>query len=422
MDRTRLVVWLAIASLATVAIAGLVLRDQVTAGLRLYRAEGAEGVYLRVKDRLPIETPNIPWEVGEPAAGGFDTERLNAWTSDLAARGTHALLLVRDNAIVHEFYSADQRPDRPHFIAAMGKLVTATMATMLAVADGRIAIDDPIASYIEPWSPDPLRSRVTVRHVLTHSSGIENVSFTSEHEGWKHDYLEHPARRFELVIETAPVRFSPGSRYEYSGVGFYALAYALGIALKGGPYADVESLLRERIMRPIDVPTHDWYVSYGDSYQIDGMRLLAIGSGGYYTPRALARVGQLLIDDGYWGGQQLLPAHLVREIFAYGDSPRVRSPGSPNPAAGLGVWLNCDGFWPDVPRDTAISAGGGHQVMVMIPSLDLVVVRLGEPLGNDRWEGDYWVAMGKHVLSPLIAAMPAVSVPAIAGGCGSGAT
>jgi hypothetical protein len=75
-----------------------------------------------------------------------------------------------------------------------------------------------------------------------------------------------------------------------------------------------------------------------------------------------------------------------------------------DPPTGIGLWVNSDGFWPSLPRDAAVGQGAGHQILLVVPSLDLVVVRLGKLLGKDDFQGDYWRALEPALFQPLMAA------------------
>src|SRR5262249_34556567 len=158
---------------------------------------------------------------------------------------------------------------------------------------------DPAWKYIPAWRTDSVRSRIRIRDLASHQSGLDDVDFTlaGEHrlEPWQQDYWEHPGERFHMAIDKAPFVYPPGTRFSYSGVGFYALACALAVSLQSAPQHDVRTLLRERIMQPVGIPDEDWRLSYGASYQVDGMTLYAIGSGARYTARAVARMGELML-------------------------------------------------------------------------------------------------------------------------------
>jgi hypothetical protein len=61
--------------------------------------------------------------------------------------------------------------------------------------------------------------------------------------------------------------------------------------------------------------------------------------------------------------------------------------------------------WPEVPRDAFAGAGAGHQLLLVVPSLDLILVRFGESLADPGQESSFWSPVVRHLFSPLIAAV-----------------
>ena len=107
-----------------------------------------------------------------------------------------------------------------------------------------------------------------------------------------------------------------------------------------------------------------------------GMQLVALGSGGAFTPRAAARVGHLLLNRGAWEGHQLVTSESVDQLTrAYGSGNR--EPADPGPSSAMGWWVNANGFFEALPRDALIAGGGGHQLVMVVPSEQLVAVRVG---------------------------------------------
>lgn len=360
--------------------------DKLIGAIELYSKEGFAGVYYRIKDKIPSASPNVAWITSPPQSLGLDEAKLNEFRDMLLTSNTHALIIVRNNRIGYEYYAPPWGPNVRHSTAALSKTLTGAMLLLVMLNDGKIGLDEPLREYIPVWRNDPLRQNITAHHIVTHSSGIEDVDFTEEHSGWKKAYLDNPDKRFQYAIETAPVLFDAGTQFEYSGVGYYALAYAFGTALRGSDLRNLRQILRDRIMLPLGIPDHDWSVSYDKIYEVDGMPLIAIGSGGVYTPRAIARIGQLLLDNGSWNGKQLIDKRWTDLMMRYGGLPAVRSKDSKSPATGIGLWLNCDRFWRSLPLDAVIGiGGGGHQILLVIPSLDLVVVRTGGSLTDNFW-------------------------------------
>ncbi len=179
-------------------------------------------------------------------------------------------------------------------------------------------------------------------------------------------------------------------------------------SLQGTEHADIRTLLRERIMRPIGVADNDWSVGYGATYQVDGLNLVANWGGGGYTARAVARVMRLMLRKGNWQGRQLVEPRWVEQAVAFAGTPSPDRPaGNPAPASGLGWWTNADGVWAQVPRDAFAGAGSGNQMLLVVPSLDLIVVRNGANLYDASKGEGFWAGIERYVFSPVIEAVSA---------------
>ena len=391
--------------LAALLGAGFVARHRVAPLGELLAEEGLAGLYYRLKDRLPGAPANVRWATAEPERQGFSGSALEDLWRRIDTGEASAFLVARGGNLIFERYGTEAGPNQRRGIGALGKSVTAALVLLVALSDESLALDDPASRYVRQWREDPVKRSITIRQLVAHSSGLDDVNFFRKQSAWKQAYLEQADQRFHRAVMTTPVLFEPGTRYAYSGIGYYVLAYATAVALsQGDDRVDLRSLLASRIMEPLGVPRHDWTISYGQAYEWDGYRLYALGSGGSYTPRALARVGQLLLNRGEWQGRRLLAERWVDAMLSDLGSPRGRETGMADPPTGIGAWINSDGFWPSLPRDAAVGAGGGHQILLVVPSLELVVVRLGRALGQDDWEGDFWQALEPALFRPLMAA------------------
>lgn len=346
--------------------------------------------------------PDIAWDHGDPEEHGVDRECLDAFHEDLRSRRTSAFLLARRGRILYEEYREMGGADAPHYTAALAKALVGSFALLLAVEEGPLGLSDRASRFIPHWRDDPTLSRITIAQLASHTSGLEDVDFTTSNQGWKARYFENHADRFPLALKRSRVIHPPGTRYSYSGLGFYALSYAITASLQATEYPDIPSLLRERLMRPLGIPGKAWSMSYGRTYSFDGMTQVAIGSGAAFSPRAAGRLGQLVLQQGRWEGRELLSLRSIREMT------RARQPAGASeaiaPAPALGWWVNSTGFWPEVPRDAIVGAGIGHQLVVVVPSLELVAVRMGEELEPPRsWGAPFWAATSTRFLRPLLA-------------------
>lgn len=379
----------------------------------LIERDGVAGIFYRAKDIAGVGSPNVRWE-SDASAYSRNEDGLDALWSQLADSNTQALLIAQHGKLVFERYRAGRNANDKMSLAAMGKFVTAGLGVMLAADDGVLTLDDPLHKFVPEWEAEPRKRQIKFRHILTHSSGLDDVSFGDDSlAGWKKEYFDNPPRRFRMALDTAGTLFDPGSDFGYSGVGFYALAWAVAKAYEERGVTDLRKLMHARLMGPLGIPRYDWAISYGTSYDVDGTTMYALGSGGTYTPRAVARIGQLILDRGEYGGRQLLKADTVAQLLAYGGLPPERQASIDHPAAGgIGSWSNCDGFWRYLPRDSALALGGSHNFLLVAPSADLVVVRAGGSIPK-RFPGQaHWAVIDEAVFRPLMALF---SVPENAG-------
>ena len=354
----------------------------------------------------------VPWETVSPESLGVSRARLDAMRAELAERGTKTLVVVRHGKIIYEWYAPDWNASKQHYTASLAKALVGGVSLLLALNDGRLQADDPAADYIPAWRDDPLKSRITIRHLATHSSGIENAEQDDiphmELPGWKGAFWKRQPDPFSVAVEQAPVIFTPGTKYDYSNPGMAALAYAVTASLRGAPRDDIRTLLRERVMEPLGIPQSDWSIGYGTTYEVDGLKLVANWGGGDYTARAVARVGQWMLQRGEWEDRQLVSPELVQELVSNARTPiPPRPPGNPQPACGLGWYTNFDGVWPAVPRDAFAGAGAGNQVLLVVPSLDLVVARNGSLLADATHNRMFWGGIEKYLFNPLMEAVAA---------------
>jgi CubicO group peptidase (beta-lactamase class C family) len=345
----------------------------------------------------------MAWRPITPEQAGLDGDALNAWRDALASRGTSGLLVIRRGSIAFEWYAPNSGVDKPHGTASLAKALVGGMSLLTAISDGLIKPDDLAAKYIHEWNTPP-KSKITIRELATHTSGIEDAEQDSlPHDqlpGWKGAFWKRSPDPFSVALQ-APVIFEPGSSYAYSNPGMAALAYAVTASLKPG---NIRSVLKTRIFGPLGIPESAWSIGYGRGYELHGLTLYANWGGAAFTARAAARVGQLMMLQGTWNGRELVHRSAVKEVVTYAGMPKPsRTTDKYAPASGLGWYTNSDGVWPDAPPDAIAGAGAGHQVLVVIPSLDLVVVRNGDAMNSGRSE--FWTPVYENILQPLMAAV-----------------
>ena len=160
-------------------------------------------------------------------------------------------------------------------IGSMNKMFTA-VATLQLVEAGKLALDDPIVKHLPEYPNRELASKVTVRHLLTHTGGTGDI-FGPAYETNRLKLRDHGD--YVDLYGSRPLGFEPGARWEYSNYGFVLLG-ALIEAVSGVPYYDY---VRERVFRPAGMTFTD---SLPESQEVPDRAVGYTGTRGARTPNS----------------------------------------------------------------------------------------------------------------------------------------
>jgi hypothetical protein len=126
-----------------------------------------------------------------------------------------------------------------------------------------------------------------------------------------------------------------------------------------------------------------------------------------------------MLRKGNWQGRQLVEPRWVEQVVKYAGTPLPSRPsGNPAPGSGLGWWTNFDAVWANVPRDAFAGAGAGNEVLLVVPSLNLIVVRNGSNLYDESKGEGFWGGIEQYLFNPVmesIVSPPYPPSPAIKG-------
>ena len=326
------------------------------------------------------------FQTATPESLNVDSAILKEHADELFRRGTRAYLVIYEDKVIYERYRQDQhwKGDRytPHGTASAAKGVIGGLALMLAMHDGLIKPDDLAHKYIPQWKNDPLKSKISIRQLGSHTSGLsdstEKGTSNMEAPGWKGEFWRHDRNPFLVSRDEAPILFEPGTKHQYSNPGIGMMNYAVTVAIKDTKHPDIRTYLWERLIKKMGIPQAEWNVGYGKTFELDGLKLVGSWGGGNVSPRAMAAVGRLLANKGNWNGEQLINAKVIEDALRPSGAPSNDFGGF----ASSGFWLNAriDGnkTWVDLPLDTAMAAGAKDQVMIFSPTRKLIVVRFGD--------------------------------------------
>jgi CubicO group peptidase (beta-lactamase class C family) len=174
----------------------------------------------------------------------YVNERMAAWSIPglaLAVVEDGQVTLTRGYGLADREQSRPMTPQTPVAVGSATKPLTAT-AIMQLVEAGQVDLDAPVTRYL-PWFnlDDPRSAQITVRHLLSHTSGIPaSASLTG---GQEPDALERRVR----ALEWEKLRDAPGARWEYANDGFNTLGLIVQ-AVSGMPY---DQYVAEKILDPL---------------------------------------------------------------------------------------------------------------------------------------------------------------------------
>jgi CubicO group peptidase (beta-lactamase class C family) len=243
------------------------------------------------------------------------------------------------------------------------------------VEEGAIkSLDTPVLDYFPEYADlqTPERRRVTLRHLLSMTSGLH----------WDEDtYTYADPRNSEIAMDMAkdPYRYvlsqpfdaQPGERWKYSGGDVAVMAAVLARATK----TPLETYAEQKLFRPLGVARVEWMKdAKGVPYAASGLRM---------TPRDMAKVGRMVLDRGRWNGRQVIPARWVEAATT------PKAPVQPDPKCGTRYgyfWWLFAGCQLEPALPFASGVGNGGQRIAVVKGQDLVVV-VTAGLYNNRQGG-----------------------------------
>lgn len=265
--------------------------------------------------------------------------------------GSRALLVVKDGRIVGEKYAPGFNKETPLLGWSMTKSVTNTMVGVL-VRDGILNVDDD--HLFEEWKNDE-RSKIKLDDLMRMVSGLEfEENYEKVADATRMLFLEDAAGRFAL---NKPLTSPPGTYFYYSSGTTNILQ-----ELIKSTFTDTKHYLEfphRRIFSKLGMSTVQMEPDANGTY---------VGSSFMYaSARDWAKLGLLYINDGMYQGQQILPPGWVK----YSSTPTQASNGE-----------YAAQFWIDIrkhglPQDAILMNGHDGQFVLIIPSQNLVIVRLG---------------------------------------------
>lgn len=296
---------------------------------------------------------SAPWAARDPGDVGMDGPSLVAASEQAAAVNRfRSLLVVRSGALVLERYFGNADASSPADVRSVTKSVVSIL-TGAALERGDLrSLDQPIGEILGPptFQLSGNQAAVTVRHLLSMTAGF---SWGDEAEGAYNEWILAPDPVAYLLDQ--PIVTEPGTSFHYNS----AAVHLLGVVLEEATGRSLPTFADQVLFAGLGIGDRDWEALPGG--RVNG------GSGIDLRPRDLARIGQLMLQEGYSGNRIVIPSGWVREATAtrFGWSVQV----GPLSRVSYGfLW------WTDLDRGAFFAWGYGGQFVYVDPGEEIVVV------------------------------------------------
>lgn len=294
------------------------------------------------------------------------------------------LLVVRKGEVLFEKYFGRGHRDAAPNVASCGKSFTSVAVGKLveerpylfpAGLDQKIITVRHMPRELFPLN-DPRKASIRLGQLLAMTAGIrgntpgyvlgkETPVDPPGPDGWQAS-LDTAARDVDLWC-------SPGSGYSYATSGVHLLS----MMIRRITGMELQAYIEDRIAKPLK------WSAWGWGYRRPEVTHTPGGGGIEVSPHDMARFGELLLGEGRWGGQQILPAAFVKACGRL-------SPYNPHSPYSLQFDVNGDGQVEGVPKDAFWKTGSGGHCLYVAPSMQTVIWKLGgrdEQYGPGSYDG-----------------------------------
>lgn len=289
---------------------------------------------------------------------------------------TNGLVIIKNGTIVYERYARGFDETKRHLSWSVAKSVSSALVG-IGVRDGLISLSDSICVHLPEYSGTP-QCAITVKDAITFGTALD----------WQEEYEDQSYQ----VSSVIAMLFGSGHRDQLSHIINHKLVGEPG---KVWSYstgdAELASAIAKRALARKYGNDAFWKVLFDPigmprtAFEEDVKGTPLGGSMVYATTRDFAKFGFLFLNDGCWNGTRIVPEGWVKASTTPSDVFVNSAPEGEKTPSGYAWWLNralpsrnLPLPWPDVPDDTFAALGHWGQRIIVVPSEDVVIARVGD--------------------------------------------
>ncbi len=302
------------------------------------------------------------WKTNNLKSQGVDTTLIYRAFNQLKEEENklHSALLIKDNQLIFEEYFNGHSPSQRHDLRSTTKSIRSILLG-IAIDKGLIgSVDDPISKYIKSKVPkrnlDSRKDKITIRHLLTMSSGLDCNDWDKKSKGQEDRvYKKNDWIQYTLDL---PMFNEPGTVSNYCSMGVLLVAEMISQASG----MTIQEFAQSYLFDPLGITNVTWGHTSDKNVIPSGKRL-------YMTSRDMAKIGKLILNKGKWDEKQIVSEKWIEES----TTPKIKITG-----------IDYGFLWWNIPFKVGervivskTATGNGGQYIMIFPELKMVAVFTG---------------------------------------------
>jgi CubicO group peptidase (beta-lactamase class C family) len=338
------------------------------------------------------------WEISSLDKEGLASDKIVRLIEDILTGkfpNVHSVLLVKDGKLILEEYFYGYDRDDLHDLASATKSISSILVGILLDEDMLKNVDQYVYQLFSGYRKTEWidkKYEITVRHLLSMTSGIEWDENRDINDP-RHDYfaMRRGGDWIRYVFNKKLVA-PPGQKFNYNG----GLSALLGEIIRRNSGLNAEKFSKKYLFDPLGISHYSW-LKYNDGS-------INTGGGLLLTPRDMAKIGQMMLNNGMWNGQQVVSEEWIAE-----SSKNYVVPEAWGTGYGYQWWLgeaNINGH----TVQTYFAQGLGGQFIFIVPKMNLTAVFTSQLYNNPDGQFRGQVMMTDYILPALLPPAPPYDV------------
>lgn len=281
--------------------------------------------------------------------------------------GVESMLIAKKDTLLIDAYFKGYSSETPHDLRSVTKGFIAILVG-IAIDKGLIEdINDPIQKYLALLKPiknkSEAKSRITIKHLLTMSSGLDCNDWDKKSKG-QEDKVYRKKDWLQYTLDL-PMVSEPGQQSTYCTMG----TILLGEILERVSGKSLEQFAQIHLFEPLSIQNYRWGHTSKTNKLSSAKRL-------YLTPRDMAKIGILILNQGSWNSQQIVSEDWVKQM----TKAQTQLAGLPYGY----LWVNIPFSDGTKLYHAAVSTGNGGQYIIVFPETQLLVIFTGNAFNSEK--------------------------------------